>query len=266
MRSEVAAKKWCHGLGVEIGAFKNPIPGIEPIYVDKFENYADEPTNAQYFGEATELPFADESLDYVASSHVLEHTANPIKALCEWHRVLKSGGIVYMVVPDKEFTFDFSREPTASSHMIDDYLNDVDDTDPTHIDDFVYGIDWSEFSPGDTPEDARRKRDELAHSYRLATSRKDIINIHFHVFTKDSLLELIQTTNQDDRVPSRWTIEASVSRFPEETPNGILIVLRKRSHKFSLSIFKRIMSRRRNPNFPLLNSARAFSPGRQTQS
>lgn len=266
MKSEEAATKWCRRLGVEIGAFKNPIPGIKPIYVDKFDSYANEPTNAQYFGEATELPFADESLDYVASSHVLEHTANPVKALCEWYRVLKPGGVVYMVVPDKEFTFDFSREPTDSAHMIDDYLNDVDDTDPTHIDDFVYGIDWSEFSPGDSPEEALEKRDELAQSYRLATSRKDITNIHFHVFTKDSLLDLIQTINQDDRVPSRWTIEASISRFPEETPNGILVVLRKKNHKFSLSILKRIMSRRHYPNFPLLNSARAFSSGSQPQS
>lgn len=266
MKSEDAATNWCRGLGVEIGAFKNPIPGINPIYVDKFANYANEPTNAQYFGEATDLPFADESLDYVASSHVLEHTANPIKALCEWHRVLKHGGIVYMVVPDKQFTFDISREPTAPSHMIDDYLNDVDDTDPTHIDDFVYGIDWSEFSPSDSPDEARLKREELAQSYRLATSRNDIINIHFHVFTKDSVLDLITTVNQDDRVPISWSIEATVTRFPEETPNGILIVLRKRMRKFSLSIFKRAMSKRQHPNFPLLKTARAVSPDGQFQS
>ncbi len=260
MRSETAASKWCRGLGVEIGAFKSPIPGIQPIYVDKFETYANEPTHAQYFGEATELPFANESLDYVASSHVLEHTANPVKALSEWHRVLKPGGIVYMVVPDKHFTFDNPREATSAAHMIEDFLNDVDDTDPTHIEDFVYGIDWSEFSPGDSPEDGRRKRDELAQSYRLATSRKDIINIHFHVFTKDSLLDLIQTANQDARVPHRWTIEETVSRFPEETPNGILVVLRKRKPRLDLLAIIRIMRRLTHPNFPLLKTARAFLP------
>ena len=259
MKSQDAAKRWCRGIGTEIGAFKYPIPGLKPIYVDKFENYANEPTHAAYFGEATDLPFADESLDYVASSHVLEHTANPVKALCEWHRVLKRKGIVYMVVPDKQFTFDRPRKTTVVDHMIDDYLNNVDDTDPTHIEDFVYGVDWSKFAPTDTPDESKENRDELAQSYRLATDRKDIINIHFHVFTKDSLIDLIKSVNQDVRVPCRWTIETTVPRFPDEIPNGILLVLRKKAHKFRLSLFKQTRNKRLHPNFPLLKSARAFT-------
>jgi ribosomal protein L36 len=259
MRSQDAAKRWCRGIGTEIGAFKCPIPGIKPIYVDKFEKYANEPTRAAYFGEATDLPFADESLDYVASSHVLEHTANPVKALCEWHRVLKRKGIVYMVVPDKQFTFDCPRKTTVVDHMIDDYLNNVDDTDPTHIEDFVYGVEWSEFAPSDTSDKSKENQDELAQSYRLATERKEIINIHFHVFTKDSLLDLIKSVNQDDRVPCRWAIEATVTRFPDEIPNGILVVLRKKAPKLRLSLFKQTREKRLHPNFPLLKSARAFT-------
>ncbi len=258
MKGRETATKWCRGIGTEIGAYKHPISGIKPIYVDKFENYANEPTNAQYFGEATNLPFVDESLDYVASSHVLEHTANPVKALCEWHRVLKRRGIVYMIVPDKQFTFDCNRDTTEVKHMIDDYLNQTDDTDPTHIEDFVYGVDWAEFSPDDAPEVAMKNRDELAQSYKLATARKDIINIHFHVFTEESLLDLIKSVNQDNRIPCRWTIEETVSRFPDETPNGILVVLRKSAHRFRLSLFKQVRNKRLHPNFPLTSSARAF--------
>ncbi len=254
------ATRWCRGLGVEIGAFKSPIPGIQPIYVDKFTNYANEPTHAQYFGEATELPFASESLDYVASSHVLEHTANPVKALNEWHRVLKPGGVVYMVVPDKRFTFDLPRETTSATHMIEDFLNGVDDTDPTHIEDFVYGINWSEFSPNDSPEEGKAKRDELAASYKWATAHQNIINIHFHVFTEQSLLDLINAVNESPSVPHCWTIEKTATRFPEETPNGILVVLRKRKPKLDLFALHRLMRKLALPNFPLLDSARAFPP------
>lgn len=260
MKSEDAATRWCKGLGVEIGAFKNPIPGIQPIYVDKFAQYANEPTHAQYFGEATDLPFVDESLDYVASSHVLEHTANPVKALNEWHRVLKPGGVVYMVVPDKQYTFDSPREPTPISHMIEDFFNDVDDTDSTHIEDFVYGINWSEFAPQDSPEEGRIHRDELAQSYRQATSRKDIINIHFHVFTEDSVCELIRAINEEDRVPHCWRIEETVPQFPEETPNGILFVLRKRKPMLDLSPFRRFMTKFAHPDYPLLDSTKVATP------
>src|SRR6266850_2632272 len=35
---------------------------------------------------------ADESYDFVAASHVLEHVANPLGALREWKRLLKPSG------------------------------------------------------------------------------------------------------------------------------------------------------------------------------
>ena len=229
MRSQDAAKRWCRGIGTEIGAFKCPIPGIKPIYVDKFEKYANESTHAAYFGEATDLPFADESLDYVASSHVLEHTANPVKALCEWHRVLKRKGIVYMVVPDKQFTFDCPRKTTVVDHMIDDYLNNVDDTDPTHIEDFVYGVEWSEFAPSDTSDESKENRDELAQSYRLPPERKNIINIHFHVFTKDSLLDLIKSVNQDNL--NLWAFFLNTTSMPFGISSGNRVTVASMAHR-----------------------------------
>ena len=95
-------------IGVEIGAFKSPIPGLapRPIYVDRFRDYAGARCLADYYGDATELPFRDNSLDYVVTSHVLEHVPNPVKALAEWYRVLRPGGIIYCLVPDRRYTWD----------------------------------------------------------------------------------------------------------------------------------------------------------------
>lgn len=73
--------KYLTGLGVEIGAFKTPIPGVKPIYVDLFSHYAGEATLAEYYGDACSLPFYDSSLHYVATSHVLEHVANPHRGI-----------------------------------------------------------------------------------------------------------------------------------------------------------------------------------------
>src|SRR5262245_3722428 len=42
----------------------------------------------QYISEAWALPAADATYDFVASCHMLEHTANPMRVLFEWHRVL----------------------------------------------------------------------------------------------------------------------------------------------------------------------------------
>lgn len=45
------------------------------------------------------LPFADDSQDAVYSSHCLEHIPDNIKAIQEWHRVVKVGGHIITVVP-----------------------------------------------------------------------------------------------------------------------------------------------------------------------
>jgi SAM-dependent methyltransferase len=47
------------------------------------------------------LPFADNSQDYVYSSHCLEHIDDYVNAIREWYRVAKVGGHIVTVVPHK---------------------------------------------------------------------------------------------------------------------------------------------------------------------
>jgi SAM-dependent methyltransferase len=55
------------------------------------------------WGTAEDMPeIPDHSQDYVISSHVFEHLPNPLKALREWVRVLKDGGIIFMIVPQRD--------------------------------------------------------------------------------------------------------------------------------------------------------------------
>jgi len=69
------------------------------------------------------LPLSSNSVDFVISSHVLEHFTNPIKALMEWYRVIKPQGYIFMIVPHKDRTFDNIRERTSLRHLIEDYQN-----------------------------------------------------------------------------------------------------------------------------------------------
>jgi SAM-dependent methyltransferase len=50
-------------------------------------------------GDATRLPFADNSFDRVITSEVLEHIQNDVGALAEFVRVLKPGGTFAATVP-----------------------------------------------------------------------------------------------------------------------------------------------------------------------
>lgn len=47
--------------------------------------------------------FKSNSLDYIVSRMSLEHSDNPKKTLKEWKRVLKIGGRIGVIVPDKRY-------------------------------------------------------------------------------------------------------------------------------------------------------------------
>ena len=52
-------------------------------------------------GEATPLPFADESFDGVAILYVLYHLSDPRRALAEAHRVMRPGGLIAVAAPSR---------------------------------------------------------------------------------------------------------------------------------------------------------------------
>jgi SAM-dependent methyltransferase len=64
-------------------------------------------------GRLEDLPFADASFDHVLSIVVLEHTSQPGRAVEEFRRVLKPGGMVHLVVPhmweEHQRPYDFFR-------------------------------------------------------------------------------------------------------------------------------------------------------------
>lgn len=116
------------GTGVEIGP--GPQPQIMPgdgVNVSYVEQMPPEEWNRLYngggkypvrpelwdnyiVGEASELPVADGSLNFIFGSHVFEHLANPIGHLKRWQRKLARGGKVLCVVPDLAGTKDAVQE------------------------------------------------------------------------------------------------------------------------------------------------------------
>jgi|Deesub1362A_J573_1020465.scaffolds.fasta_scaffold03306_3 SAM-dependent methyltransferase len=76
------------------------------------------------FGDMHDLEFPDDSFDAIYCSHSLEHAYDPIKALKELVRVLKIGGILFVIVPVKNYlgiyhAFEF-YEPDLLKKMIDE--------------------------------------------------------------------------------------------------------------------------------------------------
>lgn len=82
------AKKYCKGKGVDIGAGFWPFPGSVPVDTIRGK------------GLTTTLDDIEKSsLDYIFSSHCLEHIENWQDALANWVAKLKKGGIIFLYLP-----------------------------------------------------------------------------------------------------------------------------------------------------------------------
>ena len=140
------------------------------------------PSGRQYILDATDLDgIEDESYDAVLASHVIEHVANPLRALAEWRRVLRAGGALVLVVPHREMTFDHHRPVTELEHLLDDLEREVGEDDPTHVEEFVELFDLDR-------DPVLRTRAELA-----ARTAGFVENrcIHHHVFDSALVVRLL---------------------------------------------------------------------------
>ena len=88
----------------------------------------------QFIGDAVNLTgIPSGCYDFLMASHVIEHIANPIKAVSEWIRVLKPRGVMLLIVPHRDGTFDRKRPLTELKHLCNDYENGVPENDRTHF-------------------------------------------------------------------------------------------------------------------------------------
>jgi SAM-dependent methyltransferase len=137
----------------------------------------------QFVAEATSLnEIEGESYDFVVSSNCLEHIANPLKALCEWRRVVVEEGFAVIIVPKKAHSFDRKRPITSIGHLIDDFRNGVGEDDLTHLDEILSLHDLSLDRQAGTPEEFRER------------CGKNQLNrfMHHHVFDMSLLKEAMR--------------------------------------------------------------------------
>ncbi|MGQ4274347.1 methyltransferase domain-containing protein [Terrihabitans sp. B22-R8] len=136
---------YCSGHGLEVGALSCPFR-----FTNAKMRYADVMDEVQMRGVLSAIPIEnlyheqlvkpdiiirppkydlpsieDSTLDFVYSSHSLEHSPNPIFALSEYSRVIRQGGCIYTIIPNKDETYDRKRATTPVTILIDKYRNGI---------------------------------------------------------------------------------------------------------------------------------------------
>lgn len=137
-----AAKWFCTGQGLDIGAAEWPFPGATPI--DVKEN-----------GEFHAMSLPDGFYDYVFSSHCLEHLPDYVDALIYWREKIKPGGWLFLYLPHPDM--EYWRPQNCRKHVhlfwpidVEKLLHDLEFRNVVRSERDAY---WSFFIAGQVPMD-----------------------------------------------------------------------------------------------------------------
>jgi SAM-dependent methyltransferase len=142
----------------------------------------DKDAGYQYFAEAWDLSAIPKGeYDFLISSKTIEHTANPIRAITEWMRVLNDTGTMVIIFPHKDGAFDRLRPVTTLEHLIQDFADGIGEDDLTHLPEILELHDL--------------KLDPGAGSYEnfVLRSQNNLENrcLHHHVFDPELAVKLV---------------------------------------------------------------------------
>jgi len=173
------------------------------------------PPGHQFISEASDLHEIETgSYDCLLASHALEHLANPIKGLFEWRRVIREGGHLLLVVPHRDGTFDHRRPVTTLQHMVEDFENNTDERDMTHLDEVIslhdVGVDPA-------VKDIPSFRERCLHNHENRC-------LHHHVFDSELAIRLLDYTKfqvlaVDPGLPFNINILARKPRHSDRVDN-----------------------------------------------
>ena len=148
--------------------------------------YYDNKIGKVILSDVVDIPIIkNEEYDFVYARHILEHIANPLKAIKEWLRIIKKDGYIIIYVPEKSYCFDHTREYTKFETLLSQYKKNVGEDDLSTLKEILINHDLT--------------RDPLAGTFEQFARRSlDNINnrcLHHYVYNDDLLLEICNYFN-----------------------------------------------------------------------
>ncbi len=134
---------YCKGNGIDIGSQGSPV-NDNSIQIEYDRSRFESDIPIQWEGDGTkDLPFKDNVLDYVYSSHLIEDYIDWIPILNEWNRVIKPGGYIVIMVPDKEKFRERVKNGQADNlnHKHESYVGELTKYYNFHFSNFTVLVD-----------------------------------------------------------------------------------------------------------------------------
>ena len=189
--------------GVEIGGpslqtgtllYKNALNFDNVVFSNKTVWSSHDSTYQYYPGKHGKMIINDgvcisdvtnEVYDFLFASHCLEHIANPLKALYEWLRIIKTGGYIILILPEKSRCFDRTRNVTELATLIKQYQNNVGEDDLSSLHEILTHYDLNiDYGGGTFVEFIKRSLDNFNNRC-----------LHHYVYSPELLKQICEYIN-----------------------------------------------------------------------
>lgn len=174
-----------------------------------------------------------QKVDYVIASHVIEHVPDLVTWLRELSSILNEDGEIRLVIPDKRYTFDYTRRPTELPEVIEAHVRRARRPQPWNILDHILNVRavdghaaWS--GPLALNQIPRLHTFEQAVSLAESAIRtEEYHDVHCWVFTPESFSRLMATMVEYDLVD----LECHEFRDTQEETIEFTVFLRRSSDR-----------------------------------
>ena len=199
-KRELVTEAFLRGKGIEIGALHRPLVVPHELnvrYVDRFSvdelrkhypELSDQPlVSVDIIDDGETLASVEvASQDFIIANHFFEHCQDPIKTLNTLLSKLCPGGIIYMAIPNKDYTFDIKRPVTSYQHILTDHEQGPEHTKKAHFE------EWTQLVVG-----ISNSSEAAVHTQRLMD---EDYSIHFHVWDQPALTALFFKLRRDGHI------------------------------------------------------------------
>jgi SAM-dependent methyltransferase len=209
------------GRGLELGPLYSPVVTKDEANIFYVDHMSTEDLRKKYEGhpfsvdEIVEVDFVvggstlkesvqGKKFDYVVASHVIEHLPDVVGWLKDISSILKPGGILSLVIPDKRYSFDISRDVSRPSEIIGAYFDKLTKSTSAMIYDSAVeyreiapSVGWSE-EPWSYKEPTTYFKSEAIRRAQLNLRPDEYIDCHCYVFTPQSFFLIMKRLIEHD--------------------------------------------------------------------
>lgn len=165
--------------------------------------------------------------DYIIASHVIEHVPDTVTWLKDISSILKPGGVLSLVIPDKRYTFDINRQPSRPADVIDAYIHKLrSSTFVMKYDDLSNNQPVNSFDAWNRDIAKPRPIEQIKGALKTA-KQEGYVDVHCYTYVPNTFFEIFRHLVVHDLT------DFSVEYFRDTAPNEqeFFVTLKKQGNQ-----------------------------------